>query len=381
MKQYIEDNSIAARKAEIDIKLTRVRTLMDKEDLTGVFLMKHSNFAWLTGGGKSFVTLYVERGEAFLLVTKDKQYLITNIIEKPRMIEEEHAEELGFEVISQNWYEDRTAEIVADLCGGDLNRVGCDMHFPGTRYMQAEINPLHYSLLDCEVARYMHLGKTLSAALEEFIVTVRPGMSENEITGGLSHALWKEGIDQVLFLVSADERAYKHRHGIPIDGVILKNHLNISVNGRYKGLITTVTRMVHFGKKDEALIKQFDDTCEIECRSIAAIKVGESDLQGYRACKKAHEDLGYADMWALHGQGGAQSYNNRDYMLTENSHRITLPNQGYCFNPVIDGTKAEDAFIATESGPLFITRPVTFPVVEKEVDGIEFKLPGLQFID
>lgn len=381
MKQYIEEKSIAARKAEVDIKLARVRELIDKEGLSGVFLMKHSNFAWLTAGGKSFVTLYLERGEAFLLVTKDKQYLLTNIIEVPRMIEEEHVEELGFEIVYQNWYEDRMAEMVADLCGGDLSTVGCDMHFAGTRMMHGEINPLHFSLLDSEVARYMHLGQTLSETLEEYIVTVRPGMTEYEITGGLANALWRKGIDQVLFMVSADERAYKHRHGIPVEDVVLKKHLNISVNGRYKGLITTVTRMVHFGKKDEKLIRQFDDTCEIECRSVAAIKVGEDDLQGYRACKKAYEDLGYADMWPLHGQGGAQSYNNRDYMVTENSHRITVPNQGYCFNPVIDGTKAEDAFIATENGPLFITRPVTFPVVEKEYGGIQFRLPGLQFVD
>ena len=377
--KYVEDMSIAGRRAEIDVKLSRVRELMDQEGLSGVLLMRHNNFAWITAGGNSVVTLYLEGGVASVLITKDKQYVLTNLIEGPRMRDEVLVEELGFELIVQDWYEDRTTEIIADICG-DISKVGCDMHFSNTRMMNDKINPLHYSLLENEIARYMHLGYVLSATLEEYIVTVRPGMTEVEMTGGLAHALWKKGIDQVLFLTTADERAVKHRHGIPTDNV-LKKHLYMSVNGRYKGLITTVTRVVHFDKPDASLIKKFDDATEIECRSIAAIKVGQSDLQGYRACKKAYEDLGYANMWPLHGQGGAQSYYNRDYMLTESSHRITVPNQGYCFNPVLDNVKTEDAFIATENGPLFITRPVTFPVIEKEVDGIVLRKPGLKFVD
>lgn len=378
-KKYIEDVSIEGRRAEIAIKLGRVREMMAREGLNAVLLRKHSNFSWITAGGKSYVTLYLEHGEAFVLITKDKQYILTSIIEEPRMREEQQMPELGFEIVYQLWYENRMAEMVREIAG-DLSKVGCDMPFAETRLMHDQINPLHFSLLDSEVARYMHLGETLSRVLEEYIVTVKPGMTELEITGGLCNALWPHDIDQVLFLVSADERAYKHRHGIPTEKV-LEKHLNISVNGRYKGLITTVTRMAHFGKRDEKLIKQFDDTCEIECRCAAAIKVGTDDLNAYRVCKAAYEELGYADMWPLHGQGGAQSYNNRDYMVTENSHRITVPNQGYCFNPVIDGTKAEDAFIATEDGPLFITRPVSFPVVEKDYGDIHFRLPGLAFVD
>ena len=207
-------------------------------------------------------------------------------------------------------------------------------------------------------------GQTLSAALEEYIASVKPGMTEYEITGGLCEALWKHNIDQVLFLVSADERAYKYRHGIPTDKK-LEKHLQISVNGRYKGLITTVTRMAHFGKKDPKLAQQYDDTCEIECRSIAAVKIGQDDINAYHANKKAYEDLGYGDMWRLHGQGGPHGYNNRDYVITPTTHGITQVNQCYCYNPVIDGTKTEDAFIVTEEGPLFVTRPVSFRIAKR----------------
>lgn len=379
MKKYIEDTSIAARKAEIDIKLARVRGLIDSENLSGVLLMKQQNFAWITAGSNSIVTLYVELGVAYILVTKDKQYALTTLIEEPRMSQEEKLKDLGFEMIVTDWFEDQIPGKIKEICG-DLSNVACDMHYMNTKFMPEKINPLHYSLTDNEIGRYMHLGDTLSKALEEYIVTVRPGMTEYEITGGLTNALWSKGIDQALFLVATDQRAYDHRHGIPT-GKVLDKHLCISVNGRYKGLITTVTRMVNFGPKDDVLLKTHDICTEIEARSIAAIKVGQDDIAGFRACKKGYEDFGHGDMWPLHGQGGAQSYNNRDYMLTEGSHRITVPNQCYCFNPVINGAKAEDAFIATEEGPIMVTKPFSFPVIEKDCAGTTLKFPGIVFVN
>jgi Xaa-Pro aminopeptidase len=376
--KYSEDDSIAGRRAEIAIKLQRVRELIDREKLNGVLLRRHNNFSWITAGGKSYVTLYLESGEASILITRDGQYALTNIIEQERMRDEELLEDLGFEIAYHPWDENLMPEMIRERAG-DLSGVGCDTPFANTRFLNDAINPLHYSLLDNEIARYLHLGETLSSALEEYIVTVKPGMTEQEITGGLCKALWSRGIEQVLFIVSVDERARKYRHGIPTNKP-LKNLLNISVNGRYKGLITTVTRMAYFGKPDDQLLSAFDAACEVECMVAAAVKVGADDVNAYRVCKKGYEAVGRADMWPLHGQGGAQSYNNRDYLVTENSHGITVENQGYCFNPVIDGAKAEDAFICTKEGPLFITKPISFPVVKREVEGLSFHLPGLAII-
>jgi Xaa-Pro dipeptidase len=379
VKRYQEDATIKGRRGEIEIKLKRIRSMLDQEGLNALFLSKHSNFSWITAGGKSSVTLCVESGVVSILVTKDGLYAVTNTIEMPRYLEEEKLEELGFKILAHEWYEDKTADLVAGVVG-ELGKVGADMPLGNAKVINDKINPLRYSLTDNEIGRYQYLGDRLSEVLEKYIATVKPGMTEYEITGGLCEALWKHNIDQVLFLVSADERAYKYRHGIPT-GKKLDRHLNISVNGRYKGLITTVTRMVHFGKKDEKLVEQFDKTCEIECRSIAAVKPGADDINAYNACKKAYTDFGFENMWRAHGQGGPQGYNNRDYTITPVAHGITQVNQCYCFNPVIDGTKTEDAFIATGEGPLFVTKPVSFPRINKEIDGINFEKPGLLFID
>ena len=378
--KFAEDLSVEGRCNEIETKVQRVVKMLDEEKLDALVLKKHTNYSWITAGEKSWVTMYLESGVATILITKTNRYAITNVIEERRLKEEQELEQLGFTVISQEWYEDNTEEIVRELVGGTLLNTGADMVLGEAKLINHAIDPLRYSLTHNEICRYQHLGHCLSMILEEYIATVKPGMTELEIAGGISQKLWAHNIEQVLFLVTADERAYSYRHGIPTSKVLGK-HLCLSVNGRYKGLITTVTRMAHFGKKDIKLQKQYEDTCEIECRSVAAITIGQDDISGYRACKKAYEDLGYADMWRLHGQGGAQGYQNRDYMLTENSHRLAQSNQCYCFNPVIDGTKTEDAFIATTEGPLFVTKPISYPYIEKEINGVYVKRPGLLFVD
>lgn len=378
--KYVEDASLAARRAEIAIKLTRIREMLQRESMDAVALTRHTNFSWITAGGKSQVTLYLESGVATILVTRDKQWAITNIIEQERMRDEEKLEELGFEIISQPWQVDNTAAIAAELTGGDGSSIISDMPLGNAKVRGDLINPLRYSLTDNEIGRYQYLGETLSKNLEEYIVSVKPGMTEYEITGGLCQALWKDNIEQMLFLVAADQRAHRYRHAIPTENK-LKNQLMISVNGKYKGLITTVTRICYFGRKDPVLEKHYEEAVEVDCRTIAALKIGTDDIGAYHACRQAYGAFGHDDMWAAHSQGGAQGYNNRDYTITQQNHGITAENQCYCFNPVIHGAKTEDAIIMTEGGIVPVTRPVSFPVIEREVNGTIIRKPAIQFVD
>lgn len=378
-KIYVEDTSIKGRREEIDIKVGRIHNLLDELGLEGLVLSKQANFSWITAGGKNIVTICTEQGVASVLITRSGRYVITNTIEACRMRDEEKIEELGFEILSQEWYESHDAEIIAGIAGS-LDKVGTDMPIAGAQQISDKINPLRYSLTYNEICRYQYLGDTLSMSLEAFMETIKPGDTEYDIAGRLSAAIWKHNIDPVLFLISSDERAYKYRHGVPT-GKKLENHLMISVNGRYKGLITTVTRFVHFGKPAPELLKQYDDNTEIECRMIAATKPGVDEIVPYNVGIEAYEELGYGDMWKLHHQGGGQGYYNREYLISENMHRVTQMNQCYCYNPAISGTKTEDAFICTENGPLFITKPFTFPKVTKVIDGITFERPGMFIVD
>ena len=117
--------------------------------------------------------------------------------------------------------------------------------------------------MDNEIARYLHLGKTFSNTIESFMATIKPGDKEVEIAGRLGARMWEDGLDPVLFLIASDDRIYKYRHPIPTEKK-LEKYLMISCNARYKGLITKITRMVHFGKVPADLQKQYEQTVAIE---------------------------------------------------------------------------------------------------------------------
>jgi Xaa-Pro dipeptidase len=375
-RKYIEDTTIKGRKEEIAIKVDRIKRLLESEKLDALYLTRQANFSWITAGSSNLVTICTEDGVASILVTKDgKKYALTNAVEEARMREEQLLEELGFEIISQAWYENRNVEFIKKIVG-DMGKVGSDIHFDSTRMLQDKINPLRYSLTHNEICRYQYLGDYMSAALEKYVATVKPGMTEYEIAGGVAEALWPEQIDQVLFLVAADERVLKHRHAIPTMNK-LKKHLMVSCNGRYKGLITTTTRMVYFGTPPKGLLDQYTKTAQIECRMISATRPGVDDLVPHLIGKKAYEEFGYGDMYYKHHQGGPQGYYNREYLVSELRHEKAMPNQCYCYNPVVSGTKTEDAFIAMEEGPLFITKPVSFPKLTITEGPYTMERPGL----
>lgn len=364
---------------EIALKQERLRGLLDELDLRGILLKKQANFSWFTAGGLSMVGIATEIGVVSLLVTRDARYVIASRIEAERMRREEGLAELGFEVLEHEWYADGETESVAGVVG-DLRRVGADTWFPGARNVDAEIRRLRYPLTEGEIERYLFLGERLSAALEVVIPGIRPGDTECGIAGRLGAELWKDRIDPTAFMVAADERAYIYRHPIPTEKKVQK-YVMICVNARYKGLIATVTRLLHLGPPPPGLLKQLDDNIEIECRMIAATKPGRPAAEAFQAGVQAYRDLGYGDEWRKHHQGGAMGYYARDYKATAEREELVAENQAFCWNPSIAGTKSEDGFIATSAGPLMITRPVNYPKVEKTIGGLTLLKPGLLVAD
>jgi len=86
-------------------------------------------------------------------------------------------------------------------------------------------------------------------------------------------------------------------------------------------------------------------------------------------------------MFDKHGQGGCQGYWPREYMVTPDSHHIIRKDTAYCFNPVVDGTKTEDAFIVQDNGVLMITRPLLYPKRSYTLKNQTIERPALLVIN
>ncbi len=375
---YKEDSSIQGRVKEIEIKVERVRATLANKKWDALYIAKAEAFAWITAGGDSIITRYVENGVIGILITKNARYALTDSIEYPRVIDEEKLNELGFEVLSRPWYEDTTLDTITKIITKD-GVLAADISIPGAHDASAEISKMQYSLLDNEIARYLHLGDVFSKCIEEVLCEVKPGDVEIDIVGRVNNAIWKHNIDAVLYLVAADERIYKYRHCIPTNKKVDK-FLMICCNGRYKGLITKLTRFIHFGDIDENLLKQYNQTLEIENRMIKATTIGADNLDAFEVAKNSYEEFGYKDMWKVHHQGGPQGYTNGYYLITPNKHETVVENQCYCYNPSITGTKTEDAFIVTKDGPIMITEPKLFPKIKATIGNKEIVRPGIMVL-
>ncbi len=367
------------RLEEVTVKHERLAGLMAAQGYRAVLLKKQANFSWLTAGGRNMVGIATETGMTSLLVTPEARYCIANRIEADRMMAEEGLAALGFKLLTHEWHEDREAALVAEVAG-DLGAVAADMGFAGCRNADGELKKLRYSLTAGEVERYLFLGGRLSAAVEKVMLGIRPGDKECEIAGRVGPDLWKDLIDPTAIMVAADERIYRYRHPVATDRLV-QRYAMVCVNARYKGLITTITRLLHFGKPDAALARQFQVNNEVDCRMIAATKPGAPMAAAFAAGLAAYKEFGYEHEWQLHHQGGAMGYYARDVKVTAATREVVAENQAFCWNPSITGTKTEDGFIATAGGPLMITGPVIYPRIASMVDGVEFSRPGMLVID
>lgn len=375
MNNYQEDLTISGRTLEIEEKVMKLRGIMQDEKLDGIYISIQEHFAWITAGGDNIVTRFVEDGVCAIFVTMAGRYFICNNIETQRMIDEECLAELGFEERSMWWFENKTMAFIHELIG-ENGKFGADINLPGAIDVNPILRSLEKTLCDNEVGRYVHMGKVFSNTIESYMESIRPGDSELEIAGRLGAKMWENGLEPVLLLIAADDRIYKYRHPIPTENKLNKL-LMISCNARYKGLVTKITRMLHFGKISDDFQEQYRLTALIENTMAAASKPGVDEIVPYNIAVKLYEDFGYPGMWKVHHQGGPQSYTNGFYLITPENYDVIRLHQCYGYNPSITGTKTEDGFVVTKDGPLFITYPVKFPSLVSEVDNIMFNRPGI----
>ena len=113
--------------SELQTKLENIRSLLDAYQMDALWLRLASSFAWATGGKSSYINTASSNGLASLLITRDRRYVITNNIEKPRIAVEEGLAEAGWEFMAPEWHtaDDPLADLVSGL------KVAVDGSAPG----------------------------------------------------------------------------------------------------------------------------------------------------------------------------------------------------------------------------------------------------------
>ena len=251
---------------EFNTKINRLRGLLDQYSVDALLLRRVSSFAWATCGAASYVNTATTEGAASLLITRERLYLVTNVIEAPRLEQEEKLAEQGWEFQISPW----ETPLQALHCLVSGLSLASDVPFPGAKDISAEIARLRTRLTPEEGERFRQLGclcaETMTAAAQH----IHPGLSEFQIAALVGSEAQQRGVQPIVNLVATDERAYRFRHPLPTEKK-LDRYAMLILSGRRRGLVCSITRLVHFGRLPDDLRWRIAATAQVNAAYIAQL--------------------------------------------------------------------------------------------------------------
>jgi Xaa-Pro dipeptidase len=362
--------------SEHELKLGKLRKVIEERNLDGIIITQQNNFFWLVGG-RNYCNITNPVCVCKLLVTSGQFYLIGNNVDLPLVFNEE-IKDPGFKnlmKVSFAWDEpDKESQYLADMFS--RGRYGSDQKMDNTEYIGDELYKLRTVLTPEEIRRYRVLGQETAAILEEICREIKKGDSEMETAAKLMSKLYPQAIFPVILLVAFDERAYQYRHPLPT-AKRLESHAVVSVCGRRDGLIAAATRMVHFGPLPDDLAQKLDAAVKVDAQLIPNTRPGRKLGEVLQKGVNAYETSGYGNEWRSHFQGGITGYNTRELKVTLQSPEIVRENQAFAWNPSISGVKSEDTFLVLTDKNEIITATGEYPYKEIAANGFTIKRPDI----
>ena len=357
---------------ELQIKLNRIRDFLEQNSYDAMLLSNNENFSWLSCGHNAFVDKSSPTAVAQLLITPNKQYVITNSSEQFRIPQEELMG-LEFEQITYNWYKNEK-----EVLGPFLNNknITSDNGMMGTVNCYNEIASLRFQLTDFEVDRYREIGTICSKIVERCCYEIEPGQNENEIAGKVTGRLMGAGFQVPVCLVAADDRLLKYRHPIPTTAIV-ENTAMIAVCAQKYGLTISMSRIVSFVPLNDETQKKYTAVTNIDATCILSTIAGAKTGDIVRQIHDAYRDSGYEKEFHFHHQGGATGYLTRDYCANEDYETIVLDHQAFSWNPTISGVKVEDTFIVMGNRQEILSLTETWPSIEVKINDTIIRRPDI----
>ncbi|MDR3577449.1 MAG: M24 family metallopeptidase [Anaerolineaceae bacterium] len=358
--------------SEFEQKQRAIQELLEKHQLDALLLKKVSSFAWATCGAASYVNTATTNGDSQLLIKRSGRYLISNNIEITRLEKEDGLKRQDWEFHIAPWYQANPAE---DKLASGL-RLGADGPQPGALDVGEEVARLRSYLLPEEQERYRKLCRLTAEAMVAAVHSVQPGQTEYEIAARLGSESQQRGIQPIVLLIASDQRIFDHRHPLPTGKKVERYAMLISCC-RYKGLVSSITRLVHFGRLPDDLRHKADVLAKVDAAFIEYTRPGMVLAEILRHAQAAYAEAGFPDEWQLHHQGGPAGYEAREWLATPDSKDVVRLGQVYAWNPSITGTKSEDTILVGSDGCEVMTENSNWPMITVETGGKTYRRPDI----
>ncbi len=355
---------------ELELKLQRIDELLERHSLRALLLRQAASFAWITCGGAASINVADRYGEASVLIAPNGRYILTNNIEASRLLDEEHLQDWEFRVTP--WHAPNGA--VEELAHG--MELGADSDYPGALNLEVEIARMRAALLPEEVERFRKVCSAAAEAMDAAIMTIRPRLTELQITGILARESLSRGLEPVVHLVASDERVFKYRHPLPTDKRLDK-YAMLVLCGRKWGLVASITRLVHFGPISEDLRTKARAVALVDAHYVSATRPGKRLNEIFQEAADCYRLYGFEDEWRLHHQGGLAGYVPHEVIATPATDDEVSCGQVYAWNPSIAGVKSEDTILVGEEHNEVLTAIPHWPVIKVNLRGQTVERPAI----
>src|SRR4051794_34365178 len=131
---------------------------------------------------------------------------------------------------------------------------------------------------------------------------------------------------------------------------------------RRHGLVASVTRLVHFGQMPDDLRDKMRAVATVDTHAIQATRPGVPVKDIFARIISAYAEVGYAEEWRYHHQGGPAGYEPREYLAKPDTKHAVEAVQAFAWNPSVPGAKSEDTFLVTNMGQELLTPTPDWPL-------------------
>jgi Xaa-Pro dipeptidase len=335
--------------ADVQVKQERVHAFLEREGLDALVLGRQDNFAWVTAGGDSRVITTSEVGFAYLVLARDRRWLVSHAMDGQRFLDEQ-APGQGYELETLYWHQGSPEERVIELTQGMT--VGADLPLPGARQYGAEIVDLHYPLTGLDLARCRWIGRTTNHILVQVAQGLELGTTEREVAARLLYEYALEGMTLDVLIVGFDDRVLRYRHPLATDKA-LQRYALLHPAARRWGLHANVTRLVHLEQPPSEIRRAIDAAQTVGAHVAAMLAPGVRFADVLAEQKRLYAQLGYPEEWNLHFQGGITGYTLADPSRCLDPAARAVSGQAYDYFITLTGAKFEELTLLTEKGVEF----------------------------
>jgi Xaa-Pro dipeptidase len=362
---------VSDRRADIDLKMGQVATLLAETASDGLLLLDPDNFAWLTSGATPRGQLNPDEAPA-VYCNGEQRWLLASNVDSQRFFDEE-LDGLGFQLKEWPWHWGRE-QLLQDLC--QTRRVICDRPFGDVKVVGERLRRLRRQLTAYEQACLRALGHLVSHALEATCRTMEPNQTEREVAGQLSHRLMHRGLLPLHVGVAADDRSKRYRN-YGYTSMPIAKYAQMTATARKYGLTASASRSICFGELPAEIRQDHNAVCRVSASYLASTWPDAVPREVLAAARRIYTVSGYEHEWMLSEQGQVTGRAPVELAITTKTEDIFLPGWAVTWHASAGCAASCDTFLVTDKGPRVLTPTETWPLKRIRIQGAEFVRPDV----